>query len=368
MPSINMPTRPEAPINGILGIVNAYSNWNKNAGENALNAEKLKGEQLANTQTQIAQGASQAQIKALQDPTSPQSAQYKQSLLGSIALARQAFPVKDPDAQSALQGTIQKLQDPTVSAWDAKQNIESSPLLNVMKDFGDKQIAANAAAQIAKIKIGPQEERVTEQKNQNSIEAGNAFESDPIIKLSKGNMNSLTKSQSILENPNKAVYTNDLNLAYNDYINAVAAGGAATEGKISRELPETWVTDFNTLKRKAGVNDDLRNNPTGMKLINDLKENISSVRHDMGQQISDQAGNLFQNFQSSTNPKVQAIAKQKLQAYAPDKYAQIFGGPVGNQSYTSSQTGPAPYRPSPQEAAAELARRTSAASGQKAQK
>src|ERR1700722_18597662 len=122
MAGINMPTAPKAPIEGILGIVNAYSNWNKNSGENALNEQKTLAATQENQQNKAIQTAQQTQMKALQDPTSPQSAQYKQSLLGSIALAKQAFPVKDPDAQNALQGTIQKLQDPTVSAWDAKQN------------------------------------------------------------------------------------------------------------------------------------------------------------------------------------------------------------------------------------------------------
>lgn len=339
-PSINMPQQLHPNVEGIAGIVNAFSNISKNNSQKALTDQETQAKTLANAQAQKALDTQAAQTTALKDPNSPESAAFKRGLIGSIGLGQQAFPVKDPNAQSALHDTITSLQDPSVSGWQAKQMADASPLISSLKDFGDKQIQANAMAAAAKMRSEPQYARLDEQKNQNSIEAGNAFEHDPIIKLSKTNLNSLTKSQSILSNPSKPVTTKDLNLAYNDYINSVAAGGTATEGKISRELPETWATEFNTLKGKAGQFDDLRQSPTGQALISQLNQNISTVRHDMASAISDQAGNLYDNYGSSTNQKVQDIAKQKLKTYAPDKYAQKFGGPVQKQGYTTDPSTP----------------------------
>lgn len=175
-----------------------------------------------------------------------------------------------------------------------------------------------------------------ERKNVNAANAGKEFEHDPIIKVSKTNLNSLTRSQSILDNPNKPVTAKDLNLAYTDYINAVAAGGAATEGKINRELPETWATEFNNFKAKGGEFDDLRKSTTGAKLINMLKENISTVRSDIQQAAADQALSIHGIYSANTNQKVQDTIKNKLKAYAPEHYARVYGDQDGAQS------GPAP--------------------------
>lgn len=291
---------------------------------------------------------SDIQNKALQaqaDPKSKESQAARFELttgLDAYAKGGYADPVKishltglingSPDVKDE-NGNIIQPGNPGLSALAISKNPELSALSSYVK--GEQSAKAMAAAATAR--SAPQTARLEEQKNQNSVAAGNSFENDPIIKLSKTNLNSLTRSQSILDNPNKPVTTNDLNLAYNDYINAVAAGGAATEGKIQRELPETWATQFNSLKGKAGEFDDLRQNETGAQLIGMLKQNIGTVRNDISQAVAQQASNRFDDYAANTNPKVQDVAKGKLLKYAPETYNQKFGN---NQSSPGSQSNP----------------------------
>lgn len=184
---------------------------------------------------------------------------------------------------------------------------------------------------------GVKQDQLEETKNKNAGAVGQEFEKDPIIKMSKTNLNALTRSMNILENPNKPVTAKDFNLAQTDYINAVAAGGAATEGKIHRELPETLVTKWNELKQKIGENDDLRKSPAGKELIDLLRQSIRMVRDDISSAISEQALNLHDSNKFSTNDKVKQTIKDKLKTYNPKAYQQIYGGESGSSGLLKPQ-------------------------------
>lgn len=234
-----------------------------------------------------------------------------------------------------------------MSGLEAVQ-LTDSPLLRGIENFVKGDQSAKAMAQAAQVRAAPQYARLDETTNQNASQAGAAFEHDKIISLAKTNLNSLIRSISILDNPDKPVTAKDLNLAYTDYINAVAAGGAATEGKIVRELPDTWATEWNTLKQKAGENDDLRQSPGGASLINMLRQNIGTVRNDLGSAVAEQARNVHQNYQSNTNPKVRQTVDAKLAEY--QKYAPKASAPVGGGGGQGTQ-------PPPNDVAAELRKR-----------
>lgn len=265
------------------------------------------------------------------------------------------------------QAKILKLPgDQTSSLMSMIDNMSGSQIDGALKeggplgDLAKGQLAATASANKMNGLIGVKQEQLAETKNQHSDDAGKAFETDPIIKLSKSSLNSLDKSQSILSNPNKPVTSKDLNLAYNDYINSVAQGGAATEGKITRELPETWEQSWNELKGKAGDFDDLRQTPTGAKLIGMLNENISTVRKDMQGQISNQAQNIYSNYGANTNQQVQQVAKSKLQKYSPEGFNKLFPNEAQGET---AQPSPQPQNtglPSHDDIQAEIARRKAA--------
>ena len=168
--------------------------------------------------------------------------------------------------------------------------------------------------------------RVDEMKNQNAVAAGSAIEKDDIIKNSKKNLNSLMKSADILTKTNGALTTKDLNLAYNDYINATAPGGAATEGKVERELPDTWVQKLNDIQQKIGETADIRKSPDGLKLVHELQANMLNVKKNMHQQILDQFDSLADNYKSNTNPRVQATVASKRASYIKAYSSGHLGG------------------------------------------
>ena len=74
---------------------------------------------------------------------------------------------------------------------------------------------------------------------------------------------------------------------------------------------------------------------------------ITGVKSDITQAVADQALNIFGNYQTTTNPRVQQIAKMKLQQYNPQAYQQMFGG--GQAAGMSAQPAApaAPKAPAP---------------------
>ena len=291
--------------------------------DQSLGEEKNKNAQIANDVKATEGGLIIPGHEVFRDqPTADRLNPNSMSSRSLQDIVFQNWKGQNPDASkqdiAAMQQSLRGL-----SADDINHNKELAPLIKTKSSYGQTAIG-----------------RLEEQKNQNSVQAGHAFEADPIIKLSKTNLNSLTKSLSILDNPHKPVTTRDLNLAYTDYINAVAAGGAATEGKINRELPHTFETEFNDIKQYFGTNDDIRKDPAGAKLLKMLRENIASVQTDMRDQIGAQASSLYKNYAAHTNPKVQNIAKSKYRLYGGDKWDQ-------KQSQGSPGLLPAPQGGSP---------------------
>lgn len=228
--------------------------------------------------------------------------------------------------QMSLDGAMAINSVPGMNAKDALDTATKA-----QEDYMKKKTAEAAA----NIKVSSLEER----RNKSASAAGKDFEDNGILKQSKTNLNSLTRSVNILENMNKPLSTKDFNLAYTDYINAVAAGGAATEGKIGRELPATFETELNDWKQKFGTDADLRASKEGRRLISLLQENIRTVKHDLGDAVEEQAYNTYMNYSQSSNPKTLATAKEKLRIYAPKKYNAMFGG--GKALASDEATAPA---------------------------
>lgn len=330
---------------------------------NALDvAEKVYGIQGASQKAQLIrqqlqQGQTQMALAQRQnDPNSPESQFARGEMEGAIDIYSKNHPsfsgeasnLKNliegskgtPDQTSQLQGPTQPGHSPlgsiitpgtparaALSAADLAKNPEMSSLLAVIK--GQQQ--ADAFAANYKFKS----DRLDNSKANTGDEAGQAFEKAPIIAASKNNLNSLTRSQSILSNTSKPVTAKDLNLAYNDYINAVAAGGAATEGKIHRELPENFDVQWNDIKGKFGQFDDLRKDPTGAQLIGMLNNNIGTVRKDLSDAAGQQALDVHDSFANNPNPYVQKTIRDKLQRYNPQAYQNLYGG---GSSVASSPT------------------------------
>lgn len=335
-------------IQAINGISQAYQGYKKSQLDDAQTAnENLKNEDL-----QRQTDAQKAYTAANADPSSPVS---KQKAISASALLNglQSSGQINPDQKSALQTSLlgsnasdqgpaqpQQLSGAKIDQWmnstglaqllkqQSESNSQDSKYQQAIDAAGIKADAAISAAGVRGANTG---RNLEERQNQNASKVGHEYEADPIIKTSKTSLNSLDRSQSILTNPDKPVTTKDLNLAYNDYINAVAAGGAATEGKIHREMPETFEQQWNDLKQKMGAqggNIDLRQSDTGRSLIAMLQQNIGTVQNDLQGAISNQANNIHSNYLDSTNQKVRSTNDRKFQEYTNSGQPQPHGLPA----------------------------------------
>lgn len=284
------------------------------------------------------------------NPGSPATYKQQQTLMGPVN-DQYKLPTEQVEDQPAVAPTAEVPAQPgtrmgdvlfkpgQISSADVQRMQKEGFLAEAMKAAAAQKLMQSrldqsninnirtneTGVQKATIMGSTRQQILDEKKNQNSVQTGKDFEHDPIIKLAKTNLNGLTKAEGILNNPNKPLIPQDLTLAYNDYINSVTAGGAATEGKIHRELPVTWATDWETAKQKVGKNDDIRKNTAIAPLIMDLKNNITQVRGDMQNAVSDQAKNIFDNYETNTNQKVQEERRVKLGTYSPQHYKEYYG-------------------------------------------
>lgn len=197
-----------------------------------------------------------------------------------------------------------------------------------------KQLSGQFQLQAAALRGQGMQGRLDEQKNKNSAQAGNEFEHQ--LKPFKTVDNSLDRALSIL-NSDQPVTATQLNVAKQDYVNAVAQGGQATEGKASREIENTWFDAINRAQYKWGDAADLRKSEP--QIIDNLKTNIQNMKGEWNRTRSQQASDIADSYGANTNPRVQDTIKTKLQRYAPDVYSQKFGNQQAPSSYGTSNQG-----------------------------
>ena len=291
------------------------------------------------------------QVKAIQSTTGPARQMLGDAFAKQYAKVvpegNQDFPnlvTKDPEFGQNTYQSLANFNNGTATADDVKNKINFLGMATPDQISGVEKDAQNAATvRAGQAKASGMEGRVDVMKQNAANGFANHVDNDSILKLSRNNLNSLDRSTSILNKPSdQPVTSKDLNLAYNDYINAVSAGGAATEGKIARELPETFEQKLNEIKQKFGDNSDLRSDPSGRALISLLSKNISTVKGDISNAVSDRANDYFNSGINSPNPYVQNMAKQKLQHYdVAGKYTAAYGGAAPTPQAAPAAAAPA---------------------------
>lgn len=161
-------------------------------------------------------------------------------------------------------------------------------------------------------RLALQGKRFEETQNQNAASAGNKLESDPLIQDMTNARYNLSRGKNLLTGSTPLTY-NNLNAVQQDVINGMTKGGQSSEGKVSREMQESWAGRYNNLLAKAGQygpNNDIRKQDPGLaKQIGDLLNEVDST---IGENIADRKSRLASSYSQSTNPKVQAVVKQKL--------------------------------------------------------
>lgn len=176
-----------------------------------------------------------------------------------------------------------------------------------------------------------------ETQNKHSSDAGQAFESNQIMKQIKTTQNNLARANSLL-NGKEPITAKSFNILQQDFINAMAPGGAATEGKVNRELITTGQEMLNDIQLKFGNVKDLRTEQP--QVFNHLKSLINQINGDYSEAQATQAKDIHDSFANSANPKVLATIRDKLKRYAPAEYNKLYGGGKGLIGQQQSEAAP----------------------------
>lgn len=203
------------------------------------------------------------------------------------------------------------------------------------KDIEDRgmlkaQVAAGNSAQRTAEYVALGKERnaiagagLSERQNVHATDSGQAFEKNTILKQSKNTINSLERAESLGRGA-EPLTAKSFNILQQDLINALAPGGAATEGKVNREMVETLQAKLNEANLSFGKVSDLRKEQP--EVFNNIMNIIAQVKKDYIHAANREAKNIHQSFAQSTNPKVQETIKNKLRDYGADAYAEIYEG------------------------------------------
>lgn len=160
-------------------------------------------------------------------------------------------------------------------------------------------------------------QQLRERQNVNASHAGQAFEKDPILSQTKKTNNSLDRALSLL-NGKEPITAKSFAVLQQDFINAMAPGGAATEGKVNREMVETAQGALNDLKLRYGNVSDLRKEQP--QIVQNLRNLINQVKSDYSKAQAQQALDIYGSFENTTNPQTLKTLHSKKDRYVPQGY------------------------------------------------
>lgn len=110
-----------------------------------------------------------------------------------------------------------------------------------------------------------------------------------------------------------------------EFSNALSGSGAAGLGKLER-------TEYNSIGLKAAeIKQKYGDKPVDLKkeepaFVNQLADSMYRLNQAYGENMEKIATNVHENYGQTSNPKVQEMRKRKLQEYAPNAYAKMYGG------------------------------------------
>lgn len=145
-------------------------------------------------------------------------------------------------------------------------------------------------------------------RNAQIAKAGHDFDLDSILKQFTNTTNSLDRATSMM-NGNTPITGKNFALLQQDMINAMAPGGAATEGKVNREMVETLAAELNDVQAKFGNVEDLRKEQP--QVFAQLQSLINQVKHDYNKAGRQRADELAANYKYIDDDKVQQTVNNK---------------------------------------------------------
>ena len=165
------------------------------------------------------------------------------------------------------------------------------------------------------------------------LRVGQNFDQDKMLTAANNTMNSLHRAESIL-NGETPVTQKNFALAQQDFINAVANGGAATEGKVNREMVDTLAGKLNDLASYTGNIEDLRK--AQPDIFNQLKGMITQVKSDYSRAAQQRADEILLNSRQMSDEGAKKTAEDKYDAITK-RYAGYNTPQASNAPLTREQ-------------------------------
>lgn len=169
------------------------------------------------------------------------------------------------------------------------------------------------------------EQSLALRRGEMASKAGQAVEHDPIVMQAKKTNNSLDRALSMMKG-NVPITAKNFAILQQDMINAMAPGGAATEGKVNREMVETLAGHLNDLQLKFGQVKDLRKEQP--EIFNQLRQLIENIKEDYSTALANQVKDVAGSYKYVDVQPVQKTIQEKLQRYAPEQEGLIHQGPT----------------------------------------
>lgn len=284
------------------------------ADDNIKNKQVLMKQAQAETPNtlQRMQAAQQLnQLKEYQDPNSGPSKLSKSIALGAIS------QIEMPAEQrSQLTAAIQ-----SGNAMQINSLVDSNPLL---KEQFSATIAGKKMAQtmvMMQARLAQGDRRLEIREDDQASHAGQAVET--AVKPFKNTLNSIDRAESLL-NGKEPVTAKSLAIAQQDFINSVAQGGAATEGKVNREMIHTIDEAINDAKLRFGNIADLRKSQP--QIIEHMRGLFAQVKADYRQAMQQQMQDTSGSYSQTSNKKVQETLKGKADRYQAPGSESPAGG------------------------------------------
>lgn len=266
------------------------------------------------------------QRNALQDKLSLQKAGYGQGEDGSLQEV----------ALTGRQTAEQRLKEFQAGAKASGMDEDGNPTGYEFNPDTLKAKESQAKIDMAKAGLGTRQERLEETKNQNAIHAGQTFENDSIMKQMKNTRLNLGRARTIMDGKTP-VTAQTFAMLQQDLISAVSPGGAATEGKINREMVDTLQNKLNELQMKFGNVKDLRKEQP--QVFAQLKGMMDQIDQEYGHGMAARAQDIGGSFKYSSNKKVQQTVADKTQGYADQGQGLLEPkGLVGGQGLIGGQS------------------------------
>lgn len=214
---------------------------------------------------------------------------------------------KDIDTGLSAQAMIHR------GDYAADQRVQSS------QEAADAKVKAAGLLSQSRANAGPkpmteyQKAMLGYRENNQVSQAAKQFNNDGLMMQLNKTSNSLDRAENLM-NGKEPITSSNFNLIQQDLIGATAPGGAATEGKMNRELIDSGIEYLNHIQQKYGDIQDLRKQEP--EQFEHLRGLMNQIHGEVKKASANRVKELSEGFQSNQAPAMQGLLQTKQQRYA----------------------------------------------------